>query len=546
MLEVPNLTAVLRGLSVARLLAAGLLLGIGALLRLWGSLLHPFLPFALCLAGAGTASAIFLLLRPAAGNLRRFAWLQLILDSLVVTAIVAFTGGPRSIFTFLYVLVVTAACVVLARPGGLAIAALSSLLYTALVLSRTALSLLVEPTETTALEVMTIFLNTAAFLVVGVLAGSLGERYHVMHRALADQSKDLSDLQAFKDLMFESLGSGLVGMDLERRITALNRAAEEITSYQAAEAVGRPWESVFGDGIPPDEIDLAARVEGWQVRRYEMRLRRKDGREVPLGISFWPLRSGRGELAGIIGVFQDLSSIKQMEERMRQADRLATIGRLAANIAHEIRNPLASMSGAIEVLTRELPRGGPHDRLIEIVLHESDRLNKIVKEFLEYARPAPLHPLPMNVGEVLDEVLLLLEHRALPPDLKIAREYDGTATARVDPQQFRQAIWNLCINALEAMPAGGELRIGAGIVTQRKTRKLEVWVADTGTGIDPESLLHIFEPFFSTKPAGSGIGLALVHRVIQDHGGDIEVRSEPGVGTTFTLRLPLAESARDA
>ncbi|OGL03474.1 MAG: hypothetical protein A3I03_06120 [Candidatus Rokubacteria bacterium RIFCSPLOWO2_02_FULL_68_19] len=546
MLEVSNLSAVLRGLSVARLLAAGLLLGIGALLRLWGSLLHPFLPFALCLTGAGTASAIFLLLQPAVRNLRRFAWLQLILDSLVVTAIVAFTGGPRSIFTFLYVLVITAACVVLARPGGLAIAALSSLLYTALVLSRTALSLLVEPTETTALEVMTIFLNTAAFLVVGVLAGSLGERYHVMHRALADQSKDLSDLQAFKDLMFESLGSGLVGMDLERRITALNRAAEEITSYQAAEAVGRRWESVFGDGIPPDEIDLAARVEGWQVRRYEMRLRRKDGREVPLGISFWPLRSGRGELAGIIGVFQDLSSIKQMEERMRQADRLATIGRLAANIAHEIRNPLASMSGAIEVLTRELPRGGPHDRLVEIVLHESDRLNQIVKQFLEYARPAPLHPLPMNVGEVLDEVLLLLEHRALPPDLKIAREYDGTVTARVDPQQFRQAIWNLCINALEAMPAGGELRIGAGIVTQRKSRKLEVWVADTGTGIDPESLPHIFEPFFSTKPAGSGFGLALVHRVIQDHGGDIEVRSEPGVGATFTLRLPLAESARDA
>ena len=546
MLEIPNLSAALRGLSVARLLAAGLLLGIGALLSLRGSLLHPFLPFALCLAGAGAASGIFLLLQPAARNLRRFAWLQLILDTAVVTAIVAFTGGPRSIFSFLYVLVVTAACVVLARPGGLAIAVLSSLLYTALVLSRTAFPLLVEPTETTALEVMTIFLNTAAFLVVGVLAGSLGERYHVMHRALADQSKNLSDLQAFKDLMFESLGSGLVGMDLERRITALNRAAEEITGYHAAEAVGHRWESVFGDGIPPEEIDLATRVEGWQVRRYEMRLQRKDGREVPLGISFWPLRSGRGELAGIIGVFQDLSSIKQLEERMRQADRLATIGRLAANIAHEIRNPLASLSGAIEVLSREMPRDESRDRLVQIVLRESDRLNQIVKDFLEYARPAPLHPLPVNVGDVLDEVLLLLEHRALPPDLKIAREYDGTVTALVDPQQFRQAIWNLSINAIEAMPDGGELRIGAGLVTQRKTRKLEVWVGDTGSGIDPESLPHIFEPFFSTKPEGSGIGLALVHRVIQDHGGDIEVRSEPGVGTTFTLQLPLAEPARDA
>lgn len=546
MLEVPTLSAALRGLSVARLLAAGLLLGIGAFLNLWGSLLHPFLPFALCLVGAGIASGVFLLLQPAGGNLRRFAWLELILDTAVVTAIVAFTGGPRSIFTFLYVLVVTAACVVLARPGGLVIAALSSLLYTGLVLSRTAFPLLVEPTETTALEVMTIFLNTAAFLVVGILAGSLGERYHAMHRVLEDQRKDLSDLQAFKDLMFESLGSGLVGMDLERRITALNRAAEEITGYHAAEAVGRRWESVFGDGIPPDEIDLTTRVEGWQVRRYEMCLRRKDGREVPLGISFWPLRSGRGELAGIIGVFQDLSSIKQMEERMRQADRLATIGRLAANIAHEIRNPLASLSGAIEVLARELPREGTNDRLVQIVLRESDRLNQIITEFLEYARPAPLHPLPVNVGEVLDEVLLLLEHRALPPDLKVVREYDGAVTALVDPQHFRQAIWNLCINALEAMPEGGELCIGAGIVTQRATRRLEVWVADTGSGIDSESLPHIFEPFFSTKPEGSGIGLALVHRVIRDHGGDVEVRSEPGVGTTFTLRLPLAESAGSA
>ncbi len=545
-LEVPNLPAALRGLSIGRLLAVGLLLGIGALLSLWGNLLQPFLPFALCLAGAGVASGVFLLLQPASANLRRFAWLQLIVDAALVTAIVAFTGGTRSIFTFLYVLVVTAACVVLARPGGLVIGALSSLLYTGLVLSRTAFPLLFEPTETTALEVMTIFLNTAAFLAVGVLAGSLGERYHVMHRALQDQRKDLSDLQAFKDLMFESLGSGLVGMDLERRITALNRAAEEITGFPAADAVGRRWETIFGDGIPPEEIDLATRIEGWQVRRYEMRLRRTDGREVPLGISFWPLRSGEGELAGIIGVFQDLSSIKQMEERIRQADRLATIGRLAANIAHEIRNPLASLSGAIEVLTRELPRDGTHDRLVQIVLRESDRLNRIIKDFLEYARPAALHPLPIEVGEVLDEVLLLLEHRTLPPGLKVVREYDGGLTVPVDPQQFRQAMWNLCINALEAMPEGGELRIGAGIVTQRQTRRLEVWVADTGSGIDPESLPHIFEPFFSTKPEGSGIGLALVHRVIQDHGGDVEVRSEPGVGTTFTLRLPLADSGRAA
>ncbi|MBI4590812.1 MAG: PAS domain S-box protein [Candidatus Rokubacteria bacterium] len=532
---------------MARLFAAGLLLGIGALLAVWGALPHPFPPFALCLAGAGAASGAFLVLQPTVSNLRRFAWLQLILDAALVTAIVAVTGGPQSIFAFLYVLVVTAACVVLARLGGLVIAGLSSLLYTGLVLGRTAfpLSRLMEPTETTALEIMTIFLNTAAFLVVAILAGSLAERYPALHRALEDQRKDLSDLRAFKDLIFESVGSGLVGMDLGCRITTLNRAAEEITGYESGEVAGHLWESVFGDGIPPNEIERAMRVEGWQVRRHEIRLRRKDGREVPLGISFWPIRSGGGELAGIIGVFQDLSSIKQMEERMRQADRLATIGRLAANIAHEIRNPLASLSGAIEVLSRELPRGD-HDRLVQIVLRESDRLNHIVKEFLEYARPAPLHPLAVNVGEVLDEVLLLLEHRSLPADLKVRRDYDGSVSALLDPQQFRQAIWNLCINAVEAMPEGGELRIGAGIVTQRNVSRLEVWIADTGSGIDPESLPHIFEPFFSTKPGGSGIGLAQVHRVIQDHGGDVEVRSVPGAGTTVTLRLPLAKAAHRA
>ncbi len=545
MVEVPTLSTALRALSTARLVATGLLLALGALLALWGGLHVPLLPFTLCLAGAGAASGVFLLLQPAISNRRRFVWLQLILDTAIVTAIVAVTGGPKSIFTFLYVLAVTAACVVLGRPGGLVIAGLSSLLYVAVVLTRTVFPLLEGPTETTALDVMTIFLNTGSFLAVGVLAGSLGERYHAMSRALEDQRKDLSDLQAFKDLIFESLGSGLVGMDLDRRITALNRAAEEITGYQSAEAVGRCWESVFGEAIPPDEIDRAARSDGWQIRRYELQLRRKDGREVPLGISFWPLRSGGGELAGIIGVFQDLSTIKEMEERMRQADRLATIGRLAANIAHEIRNPLASLSGAIEVLTRELPRDGTHDRLVEIVLRESDRLNRIVKDFLEYARPAPLHPLPVNVGEILDEVLLLLEHRRLPPDLKVRREYDGTISALLDPQQFRQAIWNLCINAVEAVPEGGELRIGAGVVSHGGARKLEVWVADTGTGIDPESLPHIFEPFFSTKPEGSGIGLALVHRVVQDHGGDVEVRSEPGAGTTFTLRVPLRDSPRN-
>jgi two-component system sensor histidine kinase PilS (NtrC family) len=280
-----------------------------------------------------------------------------------------------------------------------------------------------------------------------------------------------------------------------------------------------------------------------QSPRYEIRVRRHDGQEVPVGISFWSLRSGGGEAVGLIGVCQDLSSIKRMELHVRQADRLATIGRLSANIAHEIRNPLASLSGAIEALVRELPQDPTRDRLVEIVLRESERLNRIIRDFLEYARPAPMARHEVNLADLLEEVVLLVEHRSVPVPLKVIREYGESLPARVDSQQLRQAIWNLCINAVQAMPDGGELRVGARFLPGEASRGLQLWVGDTGHGIADTDLPHIFEPFFSTKAEGSGIGLALVYRVAQDHGGHVEVRSAPSAGATFTLTLPSTDGA---
>ncbi|MGH7278141.1 MAG: two-component system sensor histidine kinase NtrB, partial [Candidatus Rokuibacteriota bacterium] len=259
----------------------------------------------------------------------------------------------------------------------------------------------------------------------------------------------------------------------------------------------------------------------------------------PVRIAFSALRAGDGRRLGLIAVCEDLTTFREMERRVRQADRLATLGRMAANIAHEIRNPLASMTGAIEALAANLGAVEERDRLAQIVLRESDRLNDIIKSFLEYARPAPLAVETIDVAEALDEVLVLLEHRAGPgPGLKVVRDFPAPLAWRLDPQQFRQAVWNLCLNAVEAMPDGGELRVGAEV----HRRRLEVSVADTGDGIASAELSHLFEPFFSTKPHGSGLGLALVHRIVQDHGGEADVRSAPGMGTTFTLTFP----ARDA
>jgi two-component system sensor histidine kinase PilS (NtrC family) len=517
-----------------------MVLAAGTLLRYAGAFHFDFVPFVVAVTVAGLISCLLLVGTTRSLELRGFAWMQICLDVALVTGIIAASGGSRSVFTFLYVLTVLEGSALLARRGGLVAAALAGTLYVDVVLGRHLLGLLrlAEPAERTTLDALTVLLNAAVLLTIAMLAGSLAERYYLAQRSLESQRKDFSDLQAFRDLIFQSVGSGLIAVNPEGRVTAFNRTAEAITGVPEGEALGQTWGALFGGEVDLDEVRQAAASPGGTSPRYEIRLKRRDGREVPVGVSFRSLRSGEGEAVGLIGVCQDLSSIKRMEERVRQADRLATIGRLSANIAHEIRNPLASLSGAIEALVRELPADPGRDRLVEIVLRESDRLNRIIRDFLEYARPAPVAIHAVNLADLLEEVVLLLEHRSLPTELKVVREFGEALPARVDPQQLRQAVWNLCINAVQAMPEGGELRLGGRLLPGSDPASLQLWVTDTGHGIGEGDLPHIFEPFFSTKAEGSGIGLALVYRVVQDHGGQIEVRSQPGAGATFLLTLP--------
>jgi two-component system sensor histidine kinase PilS (NtrC family) len=531
-------------LNRARLLTAAIVLAVGALLRFTEAFPYAFAPFATTVLGGAAACLVLPLAERWNARPERIAWFQFGLDALLITGIVTASGGPQSVFIPLYVLLVVGSCFVLSRAGGFIVAAMCSLLYILPVLGRTILPMLEvgAPSENTAVEILTVFMNAGVLLVVAVLTGALAARYHELQQHMEDQRKHLSDLQAFRDLIVESVGSGLVGVDPAGRVTAFNRAAESITGVPADEAVDQPWEAIFGHGVNLEDVQRAVSEGSEPAPRYEFRLRRRDGQEVPVGISFWSLRSGAGDVAGLIGVCQDLSSIKQMEQRMRQADRLAAVGRLSANMAHEIRNPLASISGAVEALARDLPPDHTRSQLVEIVLRESARLNQIVGDFLEYARPAPMVPLDIDMAEILDEVLLLIEHRTLPANLKVAREYGDALPTRADPQRLRQAIWNLCLNAVQAMPEGGELRVGARSLRERGGR-LQISITDTGQGIADSDLPHIFEPFFSTKPEGSGIGLALAYRVVEEHGGSIEVRSRVGEGTTFTLTLSAPDGA---
>jgi two-component system sensor histidine kinase PilS (NtrC family) len=531
----------LRGVFWARLGVAALLLPLGTVLpdAMMPGINHGVLVLSLLTAVISSGG---LLLGPPLTHPRRIAWLVALLDVALITAVVAATGGPRSIFTFLYVMVVTASCVTLSRAGGLTIAALASTLYTALVVGRTVVPLtwlLEAPHDTTALEIVTMFSNTGTFLVVAIVAGGLAERFTV-------QSRTLRDVRAIKDLVFESVGTGLIALDRSHAITTFNRAATVITGVAAADAIGRPWQAVFGDLVPLPAIEAELSATPEASSRHEALLARRDGGTVPVRLTFWALSGGDAQRAvdedltrareplGVICACEDLTAIRVMEERLRQADRLATLGRMSANIAHEIRNPLASLTGAIEVLAASGTAGEVRERLAQIILKESARLNEILREFLEYARPAPLVRARTNVIESMDDVLVLLEHRAPAGTLKVTREFPASLDWVVDPQQFRQAFWNISLNAVQAMPEGGELRV---TVTTMRDR-LEIRVADSGEGIAPENVGHVFEPFFSTKLDGTGLGLALVHRIMQDHGGDVSVESAPGAGSTFTLGFP--------
>lgn len=467
----------------------------------------------------------------------RVARLLCVLDVVLVTAVVAATGGPRSIYTFLYVLSVTGACVLLPRAGALAIAGLASVCYAALVLARTVfpLTVLLEPPqETTALEVLTMFLNSATLLAVGIVAGALAEQYRATREELQRQRRDVRDLQAFKAVVLQSVGAGLIVLDRERSVTAINRAGEEITGTVGARSLGRPWAALFGDAVPIDGVEADLAAEPLAAPRRETVILRPDGQEVPVRLTFSALRSHDGRRLGLVAVCEDLSEIRAMEARMRDADRLAAVGRMAANIAHEIRNPLASMAGAIEALAGDNLGLDERGRLTEIVSRESARLDGIIRNFLDYARPAPLARHTVDVGALLDETLTLLQHRQLPSHLKVVHEFPDALPWSVDGQQIRQAVWNLCLNAVEAMPDGGELHVGARVDGDT----LWITVTDTGVGIMEADLAHVFEPFYSTKSGGSGLGLALVHRVAHDHGGWVDLRSIPGVGTSVILSVP--------
>jgi signal transduction histidine kinase len=256
------------------------------------------------------------------------------------------------------------------------------------------------------------------------------------------------------------------------------------------------------------------------------------------------LRDEKDAVRGIILIFQDITTMEQMKDRVRRQERLATVGSLAAGIAHEIRNPLASLSGSIQVLQGELDLLGDNRHLMDIVVRETDRLNTIITDFLEYARPKSTQDEQIIISSLIDETVTLLKNsKEFVDDIRISCNVDPEIAVRGEARRLRQVFWNLLINSCQAMPQGGKMTISASPVQydDDDSAWCEIVIADTGQGISPEHLAKIFDPFFTTKIGGTGLGLAIVYRIIEDHGGTIAVEAEEGKGTTFRILIPMIE-----
>ncbi len=530
-----------------RLLVAFLFLGSAGILALRE---HP--PFALTPLFVLTACAclltiLYLLVLHRTTRLRRLCGLQICIDVVLVTALVHYTGGIESLFAFVYIFPILAAAILLSRRSSLLLAGGSSILYGALIniqlygLTKRAQFLSTGSTEhDPAYALLQLFVNSAAFFLVALLESQLAKRLKEAGRELEERRIDLRNLRTLHQDIVENIPSGIVTLDLEGRIASFNQGAQRIVGLTADEIQGKNWRDTVFREIKQLEEFFSSPTPTFDGLFQEIEVRHKGGHLTPIGINLTPLKSSDGVLVGLVGIFQDLTERKKTEARLRQADRLATVGQLAAGLAHEVRNPLAAISGFIELMKEE---GTARPQLLDIVLREAERLKLVTGQFLDFAKPTLLSQRQCNVVALVAEAVSLLERScdsAHPVTFSIQREAEEVMVAG-DPDQLKQALWNLGLNAIQAMQMGGKLSLA---IRRQGPKNGDGWVAieltDTGRGIPPGEVERIFDPFYTTRPGGTGLGLAITQKIIDNLGGRIEVISEEGSGSTFRVLLKQA------
>jgi len=531
-------------LIAARVVLVTLLLGSAILIQISRPGAFPIDPF-FSLIGITYALSVFYL-----ATLRfaeRHPWLvdlQFAADALLVSAFIQVTGGIASNYSSLYVLPIIAAAIIRYRRVAMQVATLSAALYLAIVavqyggfdipLARRFSPLVDLPTLRVAQY--TVAINLGGFVGVALLAGSLADSLRSAGARLEDASLVIRDLRAYNEYVINSLLSGLITTDGQGRILTFNRAASTIIGLPASHAIGREIIDVMQ--MPVSVRTRLAELTERRGLRVDYQHKTSEGRVIDVGLTASALTFSDGG-HGYLFAFQDVTDMRRLEREARLRQRLAAVGEMAAGIAHEIRNPLASMSGSLQLLRHELPLSEEQSQLMDIVLRESERLNHTIKSFLAFARPQRAAIARLEVGKVLQDTALLLRNSAdLHDNHVIDVDAPDPVWCEADENQVRQIVWNLATNGLRAMANGGRLLLSVRSAEESGNHLVVLAVQDQGCGIPADEVDSIFQPFRSSFERGTGLGLAIVHRLVTDYNGAIDVSSEVGVGTIFTVKLP--------
>ncbi len=481
-------------------------------------------------------------------NLSRFAYLQLLLDTIFITAIIYTTGGIESIFSLLYLLNIVSGGTILYRRGGMIIASFSSVLYGAFL--DLSYYQLIRPVgyyfpyvqEYQSSEIFyRILVNVAAFYLVGFLSGFLSEQVRKSKAELKVKQKDIADLEMLKENIIQSISSGLVALDEHDKIIVFNRGAERIFSIDSRDAIRKDINDIIPFMMPYLKVDNPNKFS-------QLSHKTTDGHQIDLLLSISPLQEQDGSKKGEILVFQDTTRIREMEQEVKRMEDLAMLGELAAGIAHEIRNPLASISGSIQVLDDSFSKEDApiNKRLMGIILREISRLNHLVNVFLQFARPQKSEIEEFDLNQLIMDTLYIFQNsQDRYRHLDVETKFFSPLRVRSDPQQLKQVFWNIFLNACEAMPDAGQIRVstdkfrgsnGKG----ESTDLVRVRAEDNGPGIDPKVIKDMFRPFSTTKKDGSGLGLAIVKRIVEGLGGEVSGQNLAQGGAAITILLPLS------
>jgi two-component system sensor histidine kinase PilS (NtrC family) len=464
-------------------------------------------------------------------NLTGIAYVATSWDALFVSALVIATGGIDSIYTFLYLFVAIEGGFLLSKKGGFIFASVSAILYGSLVdiqFYRLAPDF-IPPSDVTHL-VKDVLLNLITYIsttfIVGILSAFLGGSLLKAKRALSISSIDLKQLANLHSIIINSIDSGLITLDEHLIINTVNPAATRITGYKSDEVIGKNINDIMSG------IQSNASLS----KRNEMAVRRKDSSIIETGYNISNLHDNKGRVMGTVITFQDLTEMKKMEAKLKRADILATAGRLAASVAHEIRNPLASISGAVQLLIEDLKGKSEFDKPLELIFREVDRINNLVTEFLYMSKPVTNIQEGVIVRQLIDEVFENISRRDdYSPLIELHTSVGNSISIRADKLKLKQVLLNLVLNAIRAIRDKGIINIDCII----KNNYAIISVKDNGEGMEENEIRLSLEPFWTKNPGGTGLGLPVVQAIVEQHSGTLDIKSEKNKGTVVTIELPL-------